>query len=145
MIISDYDGRAIEILKENLDNHSFVPEPANDDLEFRSYMCVARWLRTTLVHLEKQGSTRSEFDRIIAMNKNEFGTRNWTAYHIRFGEMQSLQASANLILEQVTARWEDKKHDAPPEYNMRDKVCPSELSEYLHQENDEQSFHLTAS
>jgi hypothetical protein len=38
---------------------------------------------------------------------NEFGIRNWTAYHIQFGEMQALKAAATLIFALVSERWQD--------------------------------------
>jgi hypothetical protein len=131
LINSDYDGKATQVLKDNLDNETFLVEPGSDDLEFRSTMCIGRWMGTGLVTMEVQGSIRSEFGRVMELNHHQFGTRNWTAYHVRFAEMQALQAAANLIFERADKKWEDKKYDPPPEYMMRDEPCPEEYIKYL--------------
>ena len=136
LINSDLGGRAIELLTDNLENENFVIGPGNDDLEFRSLMCLGRWFGTALVNMEVKGSVLSVADHVRELNLNKFGSRNWTAFHVRYGEMQALQAAVNLALERVSEKWEDKKYDAPPEYDVRDEECPEEYSEFLFQRRE---------
>jgi len=82
----DFDGSAIEVLGENRKNTSFVLEPGDQALEYRAVMCLARLASTTLIQfqpaLEKQERMLRE------LNANHFQNRNWTAAHVRYGEMQ---------------------------------------------------------
>ena len=143
MINTDYDGRALDILRRNIHNPDFVAIKGNDDLEFRSLMCVGRWLGSGLKTLELHGDLLSEFERVHKLTLNEYGSRDWTAYHVRLGEMQGLQAASNIVLEQATEHWEDKKHNAPPEYTMRDTPCPDDyLRHLLNTEEDAKEEYL---
>jgi hypothetical protein len=42
LITSDFDGKATEVLKEQLGNSSFLMERDTDALEYRALMCIAR-------------------------------------------------------------------------------------------------------
>ena len=138
LITSDYNGRAVDVLKENLDNPNFVVGPhVSDSLEFRSYMCVSRWFGTRVVTMELQGTLHEEVQKLAEMNRKEWGSFNWTAKHVRFGEMQASHAGSALIFSEVNKYWEDKKVDAEPEYRARDHPCPQENAKYLLKDSEE--------
>ena len=133
LINSDLDGKAVAVLRENMENKSFVIGPSNDDLEFRSLMCVARLVATFLTNIELKGSLEKEVSRIEAFNEQDFGSWNWTVCHVRFGEMHALQVLLSLVLERIDEHWGDKKINPEPEYSIRDDPCPEEYSEFLFQ------------
>ena len=128
---TDFDGAAADMLRQNLhDDNYFLPN-GNDSFEFRSLMCVARWSGTGLVRQELMSNAAEAFRQAGRLNEYDYGSKAWTAAHVRMGEMQALQALTNLIMETATKYWKDKKHNPPPEYKMRDTACPSEDSNYL--------------
>ena len=132
LIDSDLDGKAVQILKDNLENPSFIIDRGNDSLEFRSMMCIARLAGVGLLNQEVQVSIEDVFDRVGQLTRSEYGSKKWKAFQVRLGEMQALQALRNLMLERVNEKWEDKKHQATSEYTLRDDKCPEEYSRYLH-------------
>jgi len=132
LINDDFDGNAVQVLKNNLGNPDFIIGPGvSDALEFRSLMCMSRWFGTRVVSMELQGTFESEFRKLTKMNRDEFGSIDWTISHVRFGEMQALQAASRLIFERVSASWESKKVNPEPEYRMKDATCHEEYSNYL--------------
>jgi hypothetical protein len=143
LINRDFDGRAIDVLKENLENENFVIGPnVSDALEFRSYMCVSRWFGTRLVTMEVKGKLSAEFQRLNTLNRNAFGTFNWTVLHIKVGEMQASQAGSALIFQRVSESWESKKLNPEPEYTAKDQACPEEYSSYLYMDDESSSSFL---
>ncbi|KAL3912491.1 MAG: hypothetical protein SGILL_006862 [Bacillariaceae sp.] len=139
LITSDYNGRAVDVLKENLGNSNFVIGPnVSDSLEFRSYMCVSRWFGTRVVTMELHGSLQDEFAKVSEMNQKEWGSFNWTAKHVRFGEMQASHAGSALLFAEVSKYWEDKKVNAEPEYRARDQPCPDEYAKFLLKEAEDE-------
>ena len=140
LINSDFDGKAVEVLRDNLDNPDFVIGPnVSDALEFRSLMCVSRWFGTRTVAMELQGKLNDEFTRLHKLNQNAWGTFNWTAYHVRFGEMQASHAGSTLLFGRVSESWEDKKVDPEPEYTAKDQPCSEEFSKFLLKEDEDVS------
>jgi hypothetical protein len=143
LINADFNGNAVQVLRDNLGNPDFFIGPdVSDSLEFRSFLCLSRWFGTTVVTMELQGSLASEGQRISRLNHNEFGSRNWTAYHVRFGEMQALKAAATLIFARVSESWEDKKVDPETEYTMKDESCPDDNMKFLFREEELNPFSL---
>jgi hypothetical protein len=137
LINSDFDGKAAKVLRENLDNPNFVIGPnVSDSLEFRSYMCVSRWFGTRVVTMELQGGLHEEYNKLAEMNKKEWGSFNWTAKHVRFGEMQASHAGSALVFSEVSLYWEDKKVNPEPEYTAKDQPCPEEYAKYLLKEDE---------
>mmetsp|Transcript_3338 Transcript_3338/g.6269 ORF Transcript_3338/g.6269 Transcript_3338/m.6269 type:complete len:149 (+) Transcript_3338:1-447(+) len=137
LINDDYDGNAVQVLRDNIDNESFVIGPhVSDSLEFRSYMCVSRWFGTRAVTMEVKEEVTALLERVLVMNRNEFGSKNWTAHQVRFGEMQGLQAGSALMFDRCNIDWSDKKHSREPEYTMRDHPCPEEYVKYLLKEDE---------
>ena len=137
LINDDFDGNAQQVLKDNLGNRDFRIGPdVSDALEFRSFMCISRWFGTRVMTMELQANLESEYKRVSRMNRDEFGSKNWTAYHVRFGEMQALQAASGLIFERVTQGWESKKVNPEPEYQMKDSTCPEGNFNYLFQDEE---------
>jgi hypothetical protein len=128
---TDFGGSATEMLRHHLDDESYILPSGNDSFEFRSLMCVARWSGTGLVRQELMSNAAEAFRQTGRLNEYDYGSKAWTAAHVRMGEMQALQALTNLIMETATKFWKDKKHNPPPEYKMRDIACPSEYSDYL--------------
>ena len=137
LINDDFDGNAQQVLKDNIGDPDFRIGPnVSDALEFRSLMCISRWFGTRVMSMELQGKLESEYHRVYRMNRDEFGSRNWTAYHVRFGEMQALQAASGLIFERVSLSWESKKVNPEPEYQMKDETCPTEYLNYLFRDEE---------
>jgi hypothetical protein len=128
---TDFGGTAAEMLRHHLDTVNYFLPNGNDSFEFRSLMCVARWSGTGLVRQELMSNAAEAFRQTGRLNEYDYGSKAWTAAHVRMGEMQALQALTNLIMETATKFWKDKKHNPPPEYKMRDTACPSEDSNYL--------------
>jgi hypothetical protein len=143
LINSDFDGRAIDVLKENLENDNFVIGPnVSDSLEFRSYMCVSRWFGTRMVTMEVKGKLTTEFQRLNTMSRKAFGTFNWTALQVKVGEMQASQAGSALIFQRVSESWESKKVNPEPEYTAKDQPCPEEYASYLYLDDESSSNFL---
>lgn len=86
LITSDFDGKATEVLTEQLGNSSFAVERGTDALEYRALMCVARLTSTTLAQYKRK--LKEEQELVETLNEKSFQSRNWTAAHLRFGEMQ---------------------------------------------------------
>jgi hypothetical protein len=137
LINDDYDGEALQVLKNNLGNKDFRIGPhVNDALEFRSLMCVSRWFGTRAMTMGLQGKFDAEFRKVSRMNRDEFGSNRWAAHHVRFGEMQGLQVASGLIFARVSQKWESKKVNPELEYQMRDLACPEEHLHYLFRDED---------
>lgn len=137
LINDDFDGKAIQVLTDNIDNPNFSIGPnVSDALEFRSYMCITRIFGTRVATMELQGNLESEYRRVSKMNRNEFGSKNWTAYHVRFSEMQALQAGSGFLFERLSQNWESKKVNAAAPYTMRDTSCPEEYLNYLFRDDE---------
>ncbi|KAL3908093.1 MAG: hypothetical protein SGILL_008613 [Bacillariaceae sp.] len=138
LINGDFGGKAVDVLRDNLDNPDFVIGPnVSDSLEFRSLMCVSRWFGTRVVTMELQGTVQEEFKRLHDLNQNAWGSFNWTAYQVRFGEMQASQVGSTLLFGRVSESWEDKKVDPEPEYTAKDQPCPEEYSKFLLKEDED--------
>mmetsp|Transcript_5075 Transcript_5075/g.12114 ORF Transcript_5075/g.12114 Transcript_5075/m.12114 type:complete len:717 (-) Transcript_5075:2805-4955(-) len=132
LINDDFDGKALQVLKSNIGNKNFRIGPSvSDALEFRSLMCLSRWFGTRALTMELQGKFDSEYRKLSKLNREEFGSKNWTAFHVRFGEMQALQAVSGLLFERVSQSWENKKVNPEPEYRMKDAACPEQHLHYL--------------
>jgi hypothetical protein len=137
LINDDFHGKAQQVLKENIGNKDFRIGPnVSDSLEFRSFMCISRWFGTRALSMELKGKFQVEYRRLFKMNHDEFGSNDWAAHHVRFGEMQALQAASGLVFERVTQSWESKKVDPEPEYKMRDAACPEEHLQYLFRDEE---------
>jgi hypothetical protein len=119
----DYNGTAQSLLKKNLPNAgTFILPPTKDALEFRTLMCMARLTQTALGRFGM--STADLEDQITRRNREPgaFQSRNWTAAHVKLGEMQTLEALKGVAFASLRA-FPDKMNSAP-EFIMRDKPCP---------------------
>ena len=130
LINSDFDGKAIEVLKENLSNQSFVVGRQNEALEFRATVCVGRWIGADLWETQKLEPMKDVIDRVQLLNEEAFGSRNWTVYHVKLGEIESAQMVYSIISRMVIDS-DVSKEDDRPEFSLRDKNCPPEFSNYL--------------
>jgi hypothetical protein len=123
MIYTDYDGTAMDVLQDNLETGDFFAPEGNDSLEFRALMCIARWIGTHSLMLGmKNGDVTKVVELVRRSNVIAYGSRNWTAHHVRLGEMQALQAIQGLVLAQIEEKWSDKKYDLPEEFTLRDNA-----------------------
>ena len=137
LINDDFDGKAQQVLKDNMGNKDFrIGNNVSDALEFRSLMCMSRWFGTRAVTMELQGKFEAEYRKLVKMNREEFGSINWAAHHVRFGEMQALQAASGLLFDRVSLRWESKKVNPEPEYRMKDDACPKEHLHFLFRDEE---------
>lgn len=143
LITTDLDGEATQILRDNLNNETFVLTEGNDSLEYRSWMCMRRWTGTGLMMLEADsGKLTNEFERVYKLNKGKrFGSRDWGAANVRLGEMQSLRAVATIFGETVRERWGDSQPDMP-EYISREYPCPAENQEFLFDEMENSKYRI---
>jgi hypothetical protein len=130
LINSDYEGKAIEILRENLDTDDFRLEEGNDALEFRTLVCLQRYVSS-----ETAASFVGHFPDILAqvkhLNKHAYGSREWTAYHAKLADIQALHALSAKVRMLATDRFIDKQDNPPLEYTVRAKSCPSEFTDFL--------------
>jgi SET domain len=83
----DYDGNAIQVLKDNMKNNTFVVEGGSTTLEYRALMFLYRLSSTALIQYKT--TPKEAFDLVAQLNQeNAFPGKNWTAAHLRLGEMQ---------------------------------------------------------
>jgi hypothetical protein len=129
-INTDYDGKIVTILKEHMENQSFVLERGNDDLEYRSWTCLARWLGTKYLNIEKNETLKMLRQQVKELDTNEFGSQRWSARRVRYGETQALKSSVDLIMEGVNTTWGVDGHESS-KYKMRQESCPEENLDYL--------------
>jgi len=121
----DYNGTAAKLLQKNMNNASYYLPPTRDALEFRTLMCVARMAQTAL---SKFGvSVHDQLDLVSRLNQNSsaFQTRNWTAAHLRLGEMQTLEALKQTAYAGL--RPFQDQIDTEPGFSMRNEACPPQL------------------
>lgn len=119
----DYDGNALQVLKDNINNSTFVVDHGNESLEYRALMFLGRLASTAL--MQYQTSVQAEYDRVAELNQGELHSRKWTAAHLRLGEMQSLQALSGIAFGHAR-KWEHTaKTDTTGAFQIREKSCPS--------------------
>lgn len=125
----DYSGKAIDILKENLNNNSFLLEPQLQDnasrdsleaaLEFRTHFCLARLANEAL---QRYGVTIADEEyKVSNYNRNAFQRKAWTAAHLRLSEMQTLEALRAASFS--AARAYEGLRNKSPAFTIRDTPC----------------------
>jgi hypothetical protein len=100
----DYEGQALSVLDEVLTNNtaeSFLVERQSDALEFRAASCVFRlvdmmlWRYPSTVKKDMDLLSPTPQDAMKTLEEVRrpllFGGKEWTAAHVRLGEMQSLE------------------------------------------------------
>ena len=89
LTVNDYGGTATQVLGDNLGNNTFVVnDPGNDALEYRSLMFLARLSGTALLQYSPV-TPEKEYQNVLQLNKEHTSSnRDWTAGHLRLGEMQ---------------------------------------------------------
>jgi hypothetical protein len=121
----DYNGTAQSFLEENMFHvDTLILPPTKDALEFRTLMCMARLTHTAL---DRFGVSVADMeDQVTRLNREPgaFQSRNWTAAHLKLGEMQTLEALKGVAYAGLRASFPDKMNSTAPEYIMRDKPCP---------------------
>ena len=126
----DYNGRAIDILKENLPNHSFLLEsPLREDsehdsleaaLEFRTHFCLARLASEALQRYDR--TSADEEANVAKLSRDSFQSKEWTAAHLRLSEMQTLEALRDASF--AAARVYEDQRNRSPAFTIHDKPCP---------------------
>mmetsp|Transcript_2829 Transcript_2829/g.6548 ORF Transcript_2829/g.6548 Transcript_2829/m.6548 type:complete len:772 (+) Transcript_2829:205-2520(+) len=117
----DYEGQALSVLEEVLANNtaeSFLVERQSDALEFRAASCVFRlvdmmlWRYPSTVKKDMDLLSSAPHDTLEGVPRPLlFGGKEWTAAHVRLGEMQSLEvlggsmkAHARRLKEAITSK-----------------------------------------
>lgn len=78
---------------------------------------------------ERKVSEEAQY--VVELNRNAFGSKEWTAAHARLAEMQTLQLISSLTFGQVN-EWKDQLVDPEAaEYTIRDASCPNEYVQKL--------------
>jgi len=131
VIHTDYDGQAIAYLEQNLETSDFVLEKDNNALEYRTFMCLARLASNALMNVSGGRKVKEEESILATLTREDFGGRNWTAGHVRLGEMQTLQLISGAAFGQMQQWVENLPESIPPEYTVREKSCPPEYVEFL--------------
>jgi hypothetical protein len=91
---------------------------------------MARLTSNILANYERNVS--SEVHYVEELNRDAFGSRNWTAAHARLAEMQTLQLVSGLSFGQMK-QLQDQLTDTivPEEYTIRESSCPDEYVQEL--------------
>ena len=108
---SDYEGRAKEVLTNNLLNATFVLPPTKDALEFRTLMCVARMAKTA----------QQKVDVVPFPANATFQSPQWISGHIRLAERQALDALKQTSFAGLQV-FRDRINSGP-EFTMNDRPC----------------------
>jgi SET domain len=131
---NDYDGNALQVLKDNVGNATFVVAQGNEALEYRALMFLGRLASTAL--MQYQTTVQAEYDRVVEFNREAFPDRNWTAGHLRLGEMQSLQALSGIAFGHAR-KWDDKaKADTTGAYKIREKSCNKDYTDEMDKDEE---------
>ena len=87
LTVDDFEGKAIDLLNENLGNDTFVVPKGSQALEYRSLMFMARLSGMAL--MQYPVNIKKEYQNALQLNKeNAFGNSTWTSTQLRLGEMQ---------------------------------------------------------
>lgn len=131
LTVDDFDGNAIQVLEDNVGNSTFVVnDPGNEALEYRSLMFLGRMSGNAL--LQYPIEPKKEFENAFDLNKkNAFGTSEWTASHLRLGEMQTLKILAGSVINHAQRMLKTPEQAVSAAYNSRDKSCNPEYTDIL--------------
>jgi hypothetical protein len=133
---SDFDGNATAVLKEALQNqHPVEIGFQNEFLEFRALACLARLSGLGRWRFKEDENELMEF--ISKLTKTSHHSREWTAAHLRLGEMQTLDVVQKLAMsgmremtKRIHEKLETESEDVLP--RIREKPCPAEYSKSLY-------------
>ena len=75
--------------------------------------------------------------QVIAETQKAFLSSKWAAVHLRFGEMQSLEALGNIIAERIKSKWKNDYAGARKKFKIRSEACPESYSTYLFEDDKE--------
>eukprot|EP00934_Nitzschia_sp_Nitz4_P008190 Nitzschia sp. Nitz4//scaffold11_size288233//46089//48144//NITZ4_000739-RA/size288233-snap-gene-0.42-mRNA-1//-1//CDS//3329533969//8180//frame0 len=128
----DLDGKAIEELEQNLGNPDYrVPmDTENVALEYRAFVCLSRLTTTSLLQY-KNRRVNEELELVRTLNRESFGSRNWTTAHLRLGEMQTLQVISMATFGQTKKMEQEIPDPRPTAFAIRERPCQKEYLEGL--------------
>jgi hypothetical protein len=96
---------------------------------FQFRQSMARLSSATLANYERKVS--EEAQNVAELNREAFGSRNWTAAHARLAEMQTLQLISGICFQQIN-QWQQEFVDPQmAEYTIREASCPDEYVQNL--------------
>ena len=120
----DYGGKALDILKENLNNPSNFDLPRTEDaLEYRTMWCTIRLAQSALSRFPR--SLEEQESLVAQLNSKGFQTPEWLAAHVILGEQQTLDTVKKLAI-MGAQRFRDKDHSTES-YSMRNKPCSTSI------------------
>jgi hypothetical protein len=90
---------------------------------------MARLTSNILANYERNVS--AEVHYVEELNRDAFGSRNWTAAHARLAEMQTLQLVSGLSFGQMKQLQDQQTDPMAPEYTIRESSCPDEYVQEL--------------
>jgi hypothetical protein len=137
----DYEGNAIPRLRQSLRQFQFgnagglTLEKGNDALELRSLL----WMyRLANIELQRFGTTsvEQEMETVARLNLEAFQSLEWSAAHVRLGELQSLtvllQFAKHMSKEYAPgAGMQSLSLSASEDWILRDKPCPMKNLDFL--------------
>jgi hypothetical protein len=122
----DYNGTAVSILTEHLGSNATTPPllpAAEDALEFRTLMCMARMSQIALTRMGVSTTDQEATVARLNSDRSAFQSRNWTVAHVLLGELQTLEAVKGVAYSSLRA-FSKEIQSGDAAYTLRDKPCP---------------------
>jgi len=98
----------------------------NDGLEYRTQWFVARSASTALSRFGR--TVDQQRDLVARLNRDAYGTRQWTAAHLQLGEMQTLNLLVELAFGSLNhlfpSREDEEDEESDRSFRLRDDMCP---------------------
>lgn len=131
---ADYNGTATQLLKNNLHNENFKLEEGNDALEYRSWMCIRRWVTSLLSGMDSRRTIKDELEIVENLRMNgDHTSRDGAGHRLRLSEMLGLEIT-NVLIQPTTAKWFnwfEKEPKVPSDYTIRVQPCPGQNMKWL--------------
>jgi hypothetical protein len=130
----DFDGTATQLLRDHLPeagSYMLPPSSPHDALEYRTLQCVERLSSQsisrfgTTVNAAKKRVTQAE------ASLDEDSRTEWTAAHLRLGELQTLDLLRGMAVATIRQEWPTEQDRPGRAYRMRRTPCPVHLLQPL--------------
>ena len=136
LTVDDYNGNAVNVLKENLNEGYFFVDRQTDALEFRALTVLSR-LTTGALHLYPS-SVQTDISS-LSTSSFKFQSKEWNAAQVRLGEMQSLEVLRSIATsgaKQMKRSAQELLSSTNLSLKMHRSPCPQESSLELLSENN---------